>query len=41
MGELCKRTEEWRVADEAEAKALIEKAKAERDDWKARKEQCG
>jgi hypothetical protein len=29
MGELCKRTEEWRVADEAEAKALIEKAKAD------------
>lgn len=27
MGELCKRTEEWRVADEIEAKALIEKAK--------------
>lgn len=29
MGELCKRTEEWRVNDEAEAKALIEKAKAD------------
>ena len=29
MGELCKRTEEWRVDDEIEAKALIEKAKAE------------
>lgn len=27
MGELCKRTEEWRVNDEIEAKALIEKAK--------------
>lgn len=27
MGELCKRTEEWRVNDEAEAKALIEQAK--------------
>lgn len=25
---LCKRTEEWRVNDEMEAKALIEKAKA-------------
>lgn len=25
---LCKRTEEWRVNDEAEAKALIEQAKA-------------
>jgi hypothetical protein len=29
MGELCKRTEEWRVNDEVEAKALIEKAKAD------------
>ena len=29
MGELCKRTEEWKVNDEAEAKALIEKAKAD------------
>lgn len=29
MGELCKRTEEWRVNDEVEAKALIEQAKAE------------
>ena len=29
MEELCKRTEEWRVNDEAEAKALIEKAKAD------------
>lgn len=29
MGELCKRTEEWRVNDEAEAKSLIEKAKAD------------
>lgn len=28
IGELCKRTEEWRVNDEAEAKALIEQAKA-------------
>lgn len=27
MGELCKRTEEWRVNDEIEAKALIEDAK--------------
>ena len=27
MGELCKRTEEWRVNDEVEAKALIEQAK--------------
>ena len=27
MGELCKRTEEWRVNDEIEAKALIEQAK--------------
>ena len=29
MEELCKKTEEWRVNDEAEAKALIEKAKAD------------
>ena len=29
IGELCKRTEEWRVNDEMEAKALIEKAKAD------------
>lgn len=29
MGELCKKTEEWRVNDEREAKALIEKAKAD------------
>lgn len=29
MGELYKRTEEWRVNDEMEAKALIEKAKAD------------
>lgn len=29
MGELCKRTEEWRVNDEQEAKALIEKAKGD------------
>jgi len=29
MGELCKRTEEWRVNDETEAKALIEQAKAD------------
>ena len=29
MGELCKRTDEWKVNDEIEAKALIEKAKAE------------
>ena len=28
IGELCKRTEEWRVNDEQEAKALIEQAKA-------------
>lgn len=28
IGELCKRTEEWRVNDEEEAKALIEQAKA-------------
>lgn len=28
IGELCKRTEEWRVNDEAEAKVLIEQAKA-------------
>jgi len=27
MGEILKRTEEWRVNDEAEAKALIEQAK--------------
>lgn len=27
MGELCKKTEEWKVANEAEAEALIEKAK--------------
>lgn len=27
VGELCKRTEEWRVNDEIEAKALIEDAK--------------
>lgn len=29
MAELCKRTEDWIVNDEIEAKALIEKAKAE------------
>lgn len=28
IGELCKRTEEWRVNDEQEAQALIEQAKA-------------
>lgn len=27
VGELCKKTEEWRVNDEIEAKALIEEAK--------------
>lgn len=27
MGEIMKKTEEWRVNDEAEAKALIEQAK--------------
>ena len=27
VGELCKKTEEWRVNDEIEAKALIEDAK--------------
>ena len=27
VGELCKKTEEWRVNDEVEAKALIEEAK--------------
>lgn len=27
VGELCKKTEEWRVNDEVEAKALIEDAK--------------
>ena len=27
MGELCKKTEEWKVNDEREAEALIEKAK--------------
>lgn len=27
MGELCKKTEEWRVNNEAEAQALIDQAK--------------
>ena len=27
MGELCKKTEEWKVNNEAEAQALIEQAK--------------
>lgn len=27
MGDLCKRTEEWRVNDEKEAEALIDQAK--------------
>lgn len=27
MGELCKRTEEWRVNDEAEAKLLLKRQK--------------
>lgn len=31
MGELCKRTEEWRVNNEAEAQALIEQAKRDPD----------
>ena len=33
MGELLKITEEWRVNDESEAKALIEKAKEEATDY--------
>lgn len=27
MGELCKKTEEWRINNEAEAQALIDQAK--------------
>ena len=33
MGEVLKITEEWKVNNEEEAKALIEKAKAEAEDY--------
>ena len=31
IGELCKKTEEWRVNNEAEAEALIDQAKKDPD----------